>query len=70
MEEDPFGREVGAGEDWSHLNKRRQAMREKKVANDVRWMQQLERAKLGLHEQDAHHAQLRRDAREQETTTA
>lgn len=36
-----FGAEVGVGEDWSHLNKRRQHAREEKVARDVTWLKDL-----------------------------
>ena len=36
-----FGAEVGVGEDWSHLNKRRQRAREEKVARDVTWLRDL-----------------------------
>lgn len=36
-----FGTEVGVGEDWSHLNKRRQRAREEKVARDVTWLKDL-----------------------------
>lgn len=42
-EEEPvFGAEVGVGEDWSHLNKRRQRAREEKVTRDVAWLKDLE----------------------------
>lgn len=37
-----FGTEVGVGEDWSHLNKRRQRAREGKVTRDVVWMKDVE----------------------------
>jgi hypothetical protein len=37
-----FGAAVGVGEDWSHLNKRRQRAREGKVARDVAWLRDLE----------------------------
>lgn len=41
-EEKPVsGTEVGVGEDWSHLNKRRQRAREEKVARDVTWLRDL-----------------------------
>ncbi|KAI0711570.1 hypothetical protein C8Q76DRAFT_737144 [Earliella scabrosa] len=40
-----FGTEVGVGEDWSHLNKRRQRAREEKVARDVAWLKELEAAR-------------------------
>jgi hypothetical protein len=33
-----FGAEVGVGEDWDHLNRRRRRAREEKVERDVRWM--------------------------------
>ena len=38
-----FGVEVGVGEDWSHLNKRRQRARGEKVARDVTWLRDLEK---------------------------
>ncbi|KAH9896653.1 hypothetical protein C8Q73DRAFT_642221 [Cubamyces lactineus] len=40
-----FGKEVGVGADWSHLNKRRQRAREEKVKKDVQWLKELERAR-------------------------
>ncbi|KAI0263110.1 hypothetical protein BC834DRAFT_1043115 [Gloeopeniophorella convolvens] len=40
-----FGAEVGVGEDWSHLNKRRRRAREGKVARDVKWMRKVQRAR-------------------------
>ncbi|KAI0330082.1 hypothetical protein GY45DRAFT_1371049 [Cubamyces sp. BRFM 1775] len=40
-----FGKEVGVGADWSHLNKRRQRAREGKVKMDVEWLKELERAR-------------------------
>ena len=40
-----FGAEVGVGEDWSHLNRRRRRVREEKVARDVKWMRKVERAR-------------------------
>jgi hypothetical protein len=40
-----FGTEVGVGEDWSHLNKRRQRARGEKVTRDVKWMKKLESAR-------------------------
>ncbi|KAI0746544.1 hypothetical protein C8Q80DRAFT_1054361, partial [Daedaleopsis nitida] len=45
VEEPVFGAEVGVGEDWSHLNKRRQRAREEKVASDVQWLKELEAAR-------------------------
>jgi len=42
----PYGVEVGVGEDFSHLNRRRLRSRALKVGRDVRWMKQLELAKL------------------------
>lgn len=36
-----FGAAVGVGEDWSHLNKRRQNARGKKVGRDVDWLKEL-----------------------------
>ncbi|KAI9058049.1 hypothetical protein FKP32DRAFT_1297224 [Trametes sanguinea] len=40
-----FGREVGVGADWSHLNRRRQQAREEKVKRDVQWLKELDRAR-------------------------
>jgi hypothetical protein len=40
-----FGKDVGAGEDWSHLNKRRRRARVASVARDVKWMKDLEEAR-------------------------
>ena len=40
-----FGTEVGVGEDWSHLNRRRRRAREMKVKRDVKWMRKLQHAK-------------------------
>lgn len=57
----PFGHEVGVGESIEHLNKRRRAMREKKVASDVREMRKVEQARLGVHDQHALFAQRRRE---------
>jgi hypothetical protein len=37
-----FGEEVGVGEDWSHLNKRRQRARDEKIARDVAWLREVE----------------------------
>lgn len=45
--EEAFGAEVGVGEDWSHLNKRRRRVREEKVSRDVKWLKQLQSARLG-----------------------
>lgn len=36
---------VGVGEDWSHLNRRRQRARERKVERDLKWMRTLQNAK-------------------------
>lgn len=44
LEKKPFGAEVGVGEDWSHLNKRRQRARQEKVGRDVQWMRELKKA--------------------------
>lgn len=65
VEAEPFGHEVGVGENWDHLNKRRRAMREQKVASDVRWMKQLEQARSGTVDQGALFAQRRREAQTQ-----
>jgi hypothetical protein len=43
--EETFGAEVGVGEDWSHLNKRRRRVREEKVARDVKWLEKLQSAR-------------------------
>ena len=40
-----FGAAVGVGEDISHLNKRRQRSRQEKVAADVEWLHDLEKAR-------------------------
>ncbi|KAG2078349.1 hypothetical protein BDR04DRAFT_1041268 [Suillus decipiens] len=37
--------DVGVGEDWSHLNKRRQRARKEKVERDLKWMWTLQAAK-------------------------
>ncbi|KAI8969443.1 hypothetical protein BD414DRAFT_525844 [Trametes punicea] len=44
-EKEVFGKEVGVGADWSHLNKRRQRAREEKVKRDVEWLKELDRAR-------------------------
>lgn len=44
-EPEPYGKAVGVGEDWSHLNRRRRRAREEKVANDVKWLRALEKAR-------------------------
>ena len=41
--DDVFGAEVGVGEDWGHLNKRRRRTREEQVQRDVKWVQKLRR---------------------------
>lgn len=38
----PFGAAVGVGEDWSHLNRRRQGSREGKIQRDLATMRQLQ----------------------------
>ena len=43
-EKKTFGAEVGVGEDWSHLNKRRQRARQEKVGRDVQWLRELKKA--------------------------
>ncbi|KAH9059568.1 hypothetical protein EDB87DRAFT_766685 [Lactarius vividus] len=40
-----FGAEVGVGEDWGHLNRRRRRVREEKVARDVKWMRKVQMAR-------------------------
>ena len=42
---EPFGAAVGVGEDWSHLNKRRQNSRVKQVQRDVEWVKELDAAR-------------------------
>lgn len=44
-EPEVFGKEVGVGEDWSHLNKRRRRAREASVARDVKWLRELEKVR-------------------------
>jgi hypothetical protein len=44
----PFGWEVGVGQDFSHLNKRRQRRRDMGVERDVKWMKKVERARASL----------------------
>jgi hypothetical protein len=44
-EEGVLGAEVGVGEDWGHLNKRRREAREEKVARDVKWVKKVEKAR-------------------------
>jgi hypothetical protein len=44
-DEEVFGAEVGVGEDWSHLNKRRRRAREEKVSRDVKWIRKLQKAR-------------------------
>ncbi|KAG1869451.1 hypothetical protein DFJ58DRAFT_624255, partial [Suillus subalutaceus] len=36
--------DVGVGEDWSHLNKRRQRSRKEKIERDLKWMWTLQAA--------------------------
>lgn len=43
--DDAFGAEVGVGEDWGHLNKRRQRTREEQVERDVKWVTKLRRVR-------------------------
>jgi hypothetical protein len=43
--EEVFGAEVGVGEDWSHLNKRRGRVRKEKVSRDAEWFERLRRAR-------------------------
>ena len=49
----PYGSEVGVGEVWSHLNKRRQRARVEKVARDVKWLKELDRARTEATEASA-----------------
>ncbi|KAG1844702.1 hypothetical protein F4604DRAFT_1908169 [Suillus subluteus] len=43
--------DVGVGEDWSHLDKRRQRSRKEKIERDLKWMWTLQAAARGkLHE--------------------
>jgi len=44
-DEGVFGAEVGVGEDWSHLNKRRRRARGEKVSRDVEWVRRLQTAR-------------------------
>jgi hypothetical protein len=41
----PFGADVGVGEDWGHLNKRRQRARVGKVRRNVQFMKEVQRVK-------------------------
>ncbi|OCH85068.1 hypothetical protein OBBRIDRAFT_798556 [Obba rivulosa] len=45
VEKKIFGEEVGAGADWSHLNKRRQRAREEKIRTAIEWLRELQKAK-------------------------
>ncbi|GJE86702.1 hypothetical protein PsYK624_027830 [Phanerochaete sordida] len=40
-----FGKDVGVGEDWGHLNRRRRRAREASVERDVQWLRELEKVK-------------------------
>lgn len=40
-----FGAEVGVGEDWGHLNRRRRGTRGEKVQRDVKWMRKVQRVR-------------------------
>jgi len=44
-DEEVLGAEVGVGEDWGHLNKRRRRAREEKVKKDVKWMNKVSKAR-------------------------
>ena len=44
-EPEVFGTAVGVGEDWSHLNKRRQRAREESIRRDVKWLRELDAVK-------------------------
>jgi hypothetical protein len=44
-DENVFGAEVGVGEDWGHLNKRRRRARKERVERDVKWVKKLQRAR-------------------------
>ena len=46
-----FGKDVGVGEDWSHLNKRRQRAREATVAREVQWARMVEKARRATQSQ-------------------
>lgn len=41
-----FGQEVGVGEDWSHLNKRRHRTRRESIGRDIAWLKELAAARL------------------------
>ena len=49
-DEEVLGAEVGVGEDWSHLNKRRRRVREEKVARDFQWVEKLQSARARARE--------------------
>ena len=40
-----FGKEVGVGEDISHLNTRRQRSRQESIERDVKWLRELDQAR-------------------------
>ena len=40
-----YGTEVGVGEDFSHLNKRRQRSREASIQRDVEWAREVDQAR-------------------------
>ncbi|KAL4253677.1 hypothetical protein ABKN59_003751 [Abortiporus biennis] len=46
-----FGTEVGVGEDWTHLNRRRRRAREEKISRNVAWMNELKKARDNASEQ-------------------
>jgi len=50
-----FGAEVGVGEDWGHLNRRRRRAREEKVERDVKWMRKVQgvRTESGLKDESS-----------------
>ncbi|KAH9941278.1 uncharacterized protein BXZ73DRAFT_42261 [Epithele typhae] len=53
VEKAPYGAEVGVGEDFSHLNKRRQRSRVRHVTRDVSWMKELDEVRRIAAERDA-----------------
>jgi hypothetical protein len=47
-EKRPFGWEVGVGQDWSHLSKRRAQSRQEKIQRDTFFLDEVRKARLRL----------------------
>ena len=64
-----YGTEVGVEEDFSHLNRRRQRSREASIQRDVKWMHELDDARIQARRAaKAARAALAEQAQEQPTT--